>query len=133
MKKTLFIILGIAGILVAIAASLVIWFVVQQEYMHPNTTSAPAGQAMPAVPAATPPATQTEGTTTKRYFIPADRFTSAQKTAASAFGIDLSNGFTVTQAMYTCAVGKLGATRMQAIINGATPSLSEGMALYSCK
>ena len=131
MKKVLFVIFGLAGILVAIAASLVIWYVLQQEYMHPTEAPAVTGSGQtPAIPVSAP---TTGSSSAKSYFIPADRFTDAEKTAAKAFGIDLSNGFTVTAAMYSCAEAKLGTARMQAIIGGSAPSLSEDMALYSCK
>ena len=123
-KKIILSIFALAALLLAVAVGAYVWFVVQP--MHtptsPVTTATSTTSAKP-----------TGATSSAAIVVPTDKLTSGQKTFAKAMGIDLSNGLVITQAEYQCAVAKLGATRMQQIVNGATPTFSEGVTLYSCR
>lgn len=57
--------------------------------------------------------------------------TDGQKKMLSAVGID-GDSITVTPEMSACADASLGASRMDEIINGATPSITEGVKLAAC-
>jgi hypothetical protein len=50
---------------------------------------------------------------------------------SAAFGID-PNTVNITPAMIACAEAKLGATRIEELKGGATPSMSEGISLMAC-
>lgn len=63
--------------------------------------------------------------------INASSLTEGQKKLLGALGID-ANAITVTQAMIVCAETSLGATRVEEIKGGATPSFSEGLKLAAC-
>lgn len=55
----------------------------------------------------------------------------AQKKTAATFGIDVET-FIITPAMLACAEVKLGETRLEAIIAGASPSFTESLSLMGC-
>lgn len=57
--------------------------------------------------------------------------TEGQKKMLSAMGID-PNSITVTSQMIACAEASLGASRVEEIKNGASPSFSEGVKLAAC-
>ena len=72
-------------------------------------------------------AVEAEGGTT----ISASNLTDGQKKMLSALGID-AESITVTPEMIACAEASLGASRMDEIVNGATPSFAEGLKLVAC-
>lgn len=57
--------------------------------------------------------------------------TEGQKKMLNALGID-AESINVTPAMIACAESSLGAERVEAIKNGATPSILEGGKLVGC-
>lgn len=57
--------------------------------------------------------------------------TEEQRKMMSALGID-PNQFNITAEMIACAETKLGASRVNEIKNGATPTFSEGASLMVC-
>ena len=57
--------------------------------------------------------------------------TDSQKKAAETFGIDVDT-FVITPAMISCAEVKLGKDRVDAIIAGASPSMTESLSLMAC-
>lgn len=63
--------------------------------------------------------------------ISTSNLTDGQKKMLSALGID-AESIVVTPEMAACADASLGAARMNEIINGATPSLTEGVKLVAC-
>ena len=63
--------------------------------------------------------------------IQASNLTEGQIKLLSVLGID-PNSITVTPAMMACAETSLGASRVEEITNGATPSFSEGLKLVAC-
>ena len=68
-----------------------------------------------------------EGNTT----ISTSNLTDSQKKMLSTLGID-AESITVTPEMAACAESSLGASRMNEIVNGATPSFTEGVKLVAC-
>ncbi len=63
--------------------------------------------------------------------ISTDNLTDGQKKMLSAVGID-AESIVVTPEMAACADTSVGASRMSEIINGATPSITEGIKLVAC-
>lgn len=63
--------------------------------------------------------------------ISTSNLTDSQKKMLSALGID-AESIVVTPEMAACADSSVGATRMDEIINGATPSFTEGAKLVAC-
>lgn len=63
--------------------------------------------------------------------ISTSNLTDSQKKMLSALGID-AESIVVTPEMSACADSSLGAARMDEIINGATPSFTEGAKLVAC-
>lgn len=63
--------------------------------------------------------------------IDASMMTDGQKQMLSALGMD-PNNITITPEMVACAEGKIGAARVDEIMNGATPSMGEGVQLVAC-
>ncbi len=57
--------------------------------------------------------------------------TEGQRKLLAAFGLD-ADSVTITPAMIACGEAKLGAARIEAIKNGATPSFTEGASLVAC-
>ncbi len=55
----------------------------------------------------------------------------SQKKTAASFGIDVDT-FIITPAMIVCAEGKLGKSRLDAIIAGSGVSFMESMSLMGC-
>ena len=126
-KKISFLLFSIAALVIAVAAAVLVWFVIQNQYVHPTTTQ-------PTTVHTDQPGTSAAATSSgAAIVIPTSKLTDGQKAFAKTMGLDVSNGLVITQTQYQCAVGKLGTTRMQEIINGSTPSFSEGLALMSCK
>lgn len=74
---------------------------------------------------------ETKDTGSENVSIQASNLTEGQKKLLSALGIDPSS-ITVTPAMIACAETSLGATRVEEITGGATPSFSEGLKLAAC-
>ena len=68
----------------------------------------------------------TEGTT-----IETSSLSEVQLKLLNALGIEASS-INVTPEMVACAEASLGSTRIEEIINGATPSFSEGLKLANC-
>lgn len=68
-----------------------------------------------------------EGDTT----IDSSNMTEGQRKLMSALGLD-PNNITITPEMIACAEAKLGASRVEEIKNGATPSFTEGASLVAC-
>lgn len=81
----------------------------------------------PSVSDTSSEAVATESDTT----ISASNLTDGQKKMLSALGID-AESITITPEMAACADASLGASRMDEIINGATPSFTEGVKLAAC-
>ncbi len=71
-------------------------------------------------------ATTAEGTT-----IQASSLSEGQIKLLGALGID-ADSINVTPEMVACAEASLGSARIEEIINGATPSFSEGLKLAGC-
>ena len=67
----------------------------------------------------------------KGTVISTTNLSAGQQQLLSKLGIDASK-ITVTPAMIACAEAKLGATRMNEIAGGATPSFAEGVSLLAC-
>lgn len=63
--------------------------------------------------------------------IDSSNMTEGQRNLISALGLDPDN-VTVTASMIACAETKLGASRVEEIKNGATPSFTEGASLVTC-
>jgi len=63
--------------------------------------------------------------------VPASNLTEDQRQMLSSFGID-PNTVNITPEMIACGEAKLGATRIEEIKNGASPSFSEGISLAAC-
>lgn len=63
--------------------------------------------------------------------ISANNLTDGQRKMLTAMGID-ADKITITAEMIACAEAKVGATRVEEIKNGATPSFSEGVSLMAC-
>ncbi len=70
--------------------------------------------------------TATEGTT-----IQASSLSDGQKKLLGTLGID-ADSINVTPEMAACAEASLGASRMNEIVSGATPSFTEGVKLVAC-
>lgn len=68
-----------------------------------------------------------EGGTT----INASSLTDSQRKMLSSLGID-ADSITVTPEMIACAEAELGASRVNEITNGASPSFGEGLKLVAC-
>ncbi len=68
-----------------------------------------------------------EGGTT----IDSSNMTDGQRNLMNALGLD-PNNVTITSEMIVCAEEKLGASRVEEIKNGATPSFTEGASLVTC-
>lgn len=69
--------------------------------------------------------------TTKGTTIDSSNMTDGQRKLISALGFD-PNNVTITPEMIACAEAKLGATRVEEIKAGATPSFTEGASLVTC-
>lgn len=78
-------------------------------------------------------ATVSGGTTATSSGTPvtAESLTPAQRQMLASFGID-PNTITITPQMIACAEASLGASRIEEIKQGATPSFGEGMKLVAC-
>lgn len=63
--------------------------------------------------------------------ISSTQLSAEQRSLLSSFGINADN-IAITQEMITCAEVKLGAARIDEIVNGAKPTFSEGLALLTC-
>lgn len=74
----------------------------------------------------TPAAATNDGATTV-----SSNMTEDQRNLINALGLD-PNNVTITAEMIACAETKLGASRVEEIKNGATPSFTEGASLVVC-
>jgi len=63
--------------------------------------------------------------------VDSSNLTEGQIKLMHSMGID-PNEITVTAEMVACAEAKLGASRIEEIKNGATPSFTEGVSLVAC-
>lgn len=70
-------------------------------------------------------------TTEEAIVIDTSSLSEGQRKMLETMGID-SNAITLTPVMITCAEAAIGAERLQAIKNGATPTFSEGFKLFNC-
>lgn len=59
------------------------------------------------------------------------QMTADQRKMLESFGLN-PDEVTITPEMIACAEAKVGAARIQEIINGATPSFMEGASLITC-
>jgi len=75
--------------------------------------------------------TSQEGTTEDEADSSNVTLTAGQSKMLESLGIN-PDEVTVTPQMVACAETKLGATRIEEIKNGATPSFSEGVSLVAC-
>jgi hypothetical protein len=85
-------------------------------------------QTAPSSQASTPSATKNE---VLDKVVDVARLTPNQKKMLESFGIDTTS-LTVTAQMISCAQEKLGKTRLEEIMAGATPSFLEGASLFGC-
>jgi hypothetical protein len=88
-----------------------------------NTSTAPTEEAT-STSSSTP-------TISKPVTIDEEKLSPGQAKLLKTLGIDTEN-LVVTPAMQKCAVDALGQTRFDEIIQGATPSISEGLNLVVC-
>lgn len=84
------------------------------------------------------PATQTESASEDTSSVPetetidvASQMTESQKNLLRSFGLN-PDEVTITAEMVACAETKVGASRVEEIKNGATPSFMEGASLLAC-
>jgi hypothetical protein len=69
--------------------------------------------------------------TTGGAVISTTKLSAGQQRLLSTLGID-STEIVVTATMVACAEEKIGAPRVAEIVNGSTPSFSEGVSLLAC-
>ena len=65
-------------------------------------------------------------------YIPLEQLTQAQQKLARTLGVVKDEMIVISPETETCAREKLGSERVDAIVAGESPSLSEGIALMGC-
>lgn len=127
--KQIKIFLAIGFVLLFIAAGAVgyVWFKIQNTL--PDASITPVQDKVEFVPSDTTPVANTvpkEGIN-----IDTSSVSDTQKATAEQLGINLDT-VTITPEMVSCAEKKLGSTRLQEIMSGASPSTLEGISLLGC-
>lgn len=113
-----------------IATILVFWYVSAQLSSVKPPSSVPSSDGNKATPSAE---MVSEESAVSREGIPLNSLplSDGQKSTLETMGVDVET-FVITPAMQLCAEEKLGAARMEEIINGAEPSFLEATKLISC-
>jgi len=123
----IFIIISFVLLLVATLAVGFVWYKLQITIQNAQEDGETVNPEI-VVPVTTPVAktVPAQGVT-----IPNDAISSEQKAAAKKVGLDLDS-ITITPSMVQCAEVKIGSSRVQAILEGGTPSALESVSLLSC-
>jgi hypothetical protein len=126
LKKFLF--LSLAMVALSVITSITVWYLLQNYFSGDNNLTTSEINVPISSTGATHDAAVVEDGGIPLMDL---HFSDTQKKSIEAFGIDIDT-FVITEAMITCAKGKLGSERFDALIAGATLSFGESLSLSTC-